>query len=154
MGSELATRSWPRRAFRVAVTCEALLAFGQAVSAGEFLAGHDSMLAFHRTGAVTTAVVALIVTAAALADRRLGRAPVWPVFVGAALFVAEAAQIMVGYYHVLAVHIPLGVSIISSLVLLVAWAWQPPTARQRGPAATPAASGAASLNSSATSAPT
>jgi heme A synthase len=112
------------------------------------------MLAFHRTGAVTTAVVALIVTAAALADRRLGRAPVWPVFVSAALFVAEAAQIMVGYYHVLAVHIPLGVSIISSLVLLVAWAWQPPTARQRRPAAaTPAASGAASLNSSATSAP-
>lgn len=119
------TRPWARWVFRVAVTCEALFAFAQAVLAGGFLAGHYQLLALHKENATVTGVAAVVMTLVAVAQWRPGRGPLGPVFVSAGLFAAEAAQIVLGYARVLAIHIPLGVSIIAAIVLLLVWAWRP-----------------------------
>jgi len=121
------TRPWARWVFRVAVTCEALFAFAQAVLAGGFLAGHYQLLALHKENATFTGVAAVVMTLVAVVQWRPGRGPLWPVFVSAALFAAEAVQIVLGYARVLIIHIPLGVSIIAAIVLLLVWAWKPIT---------------------------
>jgi hypothetical protein len=116
---------WARWVFRVAASVEVLLALGQPVLAGGFLSGHYSMLAMHAANATATGVTAIVMTGAGVLLWRPGRGPGWPALASAGLFVLEALQILLGYLKVLAVHIPLGVSIIASLVLLGVWAWRP-----------------------------
>lgn len=116
---------WARWVFRVAASVEVLLALGQPVLAGGFLSGHYSMLAMHQANASATGITAIVMTGAGVLLWRPGRGPGWPALASAALFGLEALQILLGYGKVLAVHIPLGVSIIACLVLLVVWAWRP-----------------------------
>jgi hypothetical protein len=116
---------WARWVFRVTASVEVLLALGQPVLAGGFLSGHYPMLAMHQANASATGITAIVMTAAGVLLWRPGRGPGWPALASAALFGLEALQIVLGYGKVLAVHIPLGVSIIAGLVLLVVWAWRP-----------------------------
>lgn len=109
------------------MTCEALFAFAQAVLAGGFLAGHYPLLALHQQNATFTGVTAVVMTLVAVLQWRPGRGPLWPVFACAGLFAAEATQIVLGYARVLAIHVPLGVSIVAAIVLLLVWAWKPIT---------------------------
>jgi hypothetical protein len=47
------------------------------------------------------------------------------------LFLADGFQIAAGYARQLELHIPLGVAIVVTSVLLAAWAWSPSAARPR-----------------------
>src|SRR4051794_7302935 len=116
---------WPRWVFRVVVSVEAALAVGQPVLAGGFLSGHYPMLAWHAANATATGLTAIAMIAAGVLLWRPGRGPLWPALASAALFGLEAVQIVLGYGRVLAVHLPLGVTIIACLALLLAWAWRP-----------------------------
>jgi hypothetical protein len=107
------------------VTCEAAFALGQAVLAGSFLSGHYGALDLHALGATLTGVTAIAQTVAALLLWRPGGGPLWPALASAALFAAEAGQIVMGYGRVLAVHVPLGVAIITATVLMLVRAWRP-----------------------------
>ncbi|MFF4121219.1 hypothetical protein ACFY0P_48585 [Streptomyces sp. NPDC001714] len=118
-------RPWPLAFFRVAVTCEAALALGQAVLAGSFLSGHYQALDLHAFNATATGLTAVAQIVAALLLWRLGGGPNWPFLVSIALFGAEAGQIAMGYARVLAVHVPLGVAIIACTFLMLVWAWRP-----------------------------
>jgi hypothetical protein len=120
---------WTRRLFRVAASCEALLAFGQAILIGGFLQGHYPLLEVHKANATLTGAAAMLTTVAAVLQWRPGRGPAWPIFACLVVVAAIVLQIILGYARTLAIHIPLGVSIITGDVLLVVWAWRPASRR-------------------------
>jgi len=118
-------RRWPIWLFRITTTGAAILAFDQAVFAGQFLSGTYPALRLHRDMANYTvaAIAASIITA--ILWRRAGAGPRWPLPAAVALFALTALQTFLGYRLVLAVHIPLGVTVILLLVALTAAAWRP-----------------------------
>jgi hypothetical protein len=118
-------RQWPIRLFRTAVTASAILAFNQAVFAGQFLSGTYPALRLHRDMAnYTVAAIAFSIVTAIL-WWRAGAGPRWPLAASVALFALTALQTFLGYRLVLAVHIPLGVTVIVLLVALTVAAWRP-----------------------------
>ncbi|TKA11226.1 hypothetical protein FCI23_12795 [Actinacidiphila oryziradicis] len=118
-------RRWARLLFRTVVTCEAVLALGQAVLAGSLLSGHYGALDLHAANATATGVTAIVQTITAVLLWRPGGGPGWPAVASASLFAAEGGQIVMGYGRVLAVHVPLGVIIIACTLLMLVWAWRP-----------------------------
>jgi hypothetical protein len=116
-------KRWPFWLFRIAITIAAILMFDQAIFAGQFLSGNYPALLSHRNGssAAVGAVVACIVTAAI--QRRVGKGPLWPLFASIGLFLIAGIQTSLGYQLVLAVHIPLGVTLIMLVTALAVWAW-------------------------------
>jgi hypothetical protein len=119
-------RPWALWLFRVVVSVEAVLAMGQAVLAGGFLAGHYGMLDLHAANAAATAVTAVVLTVVAVVMWRPGGGAGWPAVACGALFAVEGVQMGLGYGRVLLVHVPLGVSIIVCITLLLVWAWRTP----------------------------
>lgn len=111
--------------FRTTVTTEALLAFVQPVLIGGFLQGHYGSLQLHKENATFTGVAAMVMLLAAVLQWRPGRGPAWPVFASLTVVAAIVVQIIMGYARTLAVHVPLGVLIITGDVLLLAWVWKP-----------------------------
>jgi hypothetical protein len=116
---------WTYLPFRVIVTAAALLLFDQAVFAGQFLAGTFGSLQTHRENATVAGIVTLGAAVAAVPVRWPGKGPIWPVFACLGLFGLIALQIALGFARVLAVHVPLGVSIILLTTLLAIRAWRP-----------------------------
>jgi hypothetical protein len=131
---------WAYLPFRVVVTAAAVLLFDQAVFAGQFLAGTFGSLQTHRDNATVAGIVVLGAAVAAVPVRWLGKGPIWPIFACLGLFGLVALQIAVGFARILAVHVPLGVSIILLTTLLAIRAWRPfpapvnPSAGQRSDA--------------------
>ena len=94
------------------------------LNAGEFMSGRFEFLEFHMFGAWTAfGLVGFAVVGAGWARFRR-RYPLWLVGVTALLFVAIQVQEFVGEERVLSVHVPLGVSIIVTVILLTVWAWR------------------------------
>ncbi len=115
---------WMVRAFRVPITAAAVLLFNQSLQAGEFMSGKFEFLEFHRLGATVSEYLVLFALVGAGWARFRGRYPLWPAGTTAGLFVALQIQEWAGENRVLSVHIPLGVSIIVTVVLLTVWAWR------------------------------
>jgi hypothetical protein len=115
---------WTRWPLRVTSSLAALLLFNQAVFAGQFLAGTFPALQTHRDNATYAGIAVLLAAAAAALIRRPGGGPIWPVPAFLALFGLIALQIALGFLRLLAVHIPLGVTIILGGLLLAAWSWR------------------------------
>jgi hypothetical protein len=118
-------RRWPIWLFRMTITAAAILAFNQAVFAGQMLSGTYAALRLHRDMATYTVAVIAAAIVMAILWRRAGAGPRWAVPTAVALFVLTALQTFLGYRLVLAVHIPLGVTVIILLVALTAAAWRP-----------------------------
>ena len=116
---------WPWWLFRLVASAEVVAALAQPVLAGGFLSGHYGLLALHQANATITGLTAAAMSLVGLLVWRPGGGPWWPAAVSAGVFGAEAGQIVLGYSRVLAVHIPLGVAIITALVLLLVWVWRP-----------------------------
>ncbi|HEV3355455.1 MAG TPA: hypothetical protein VG247_01610 [Pseudonocardiaceae bacterium] len=112
---------WP---YRIVLSIAAVLLFDQAVFAGQFIAGGYSSLATHRENATYAGIALLVAALAAVPIRWPGRGPWWPVAATFGLFLLVAGQIVLGFTRVVAVHVPLGVTIIVLVALLVFWAWR------------------------------
>lgn len=112
---------WP---FRVMMTVAAVMLFDQAVFAGQFLAGSYPALHTHRENATFAGIAVLVAAASAVPIRWPGRGPWWPIVACVGLFGLIALQIVLGFAHLVALHIPLGVGIIVAAVALTAWAWR------------------------------
>lgn len=138
---------WTYLLFRAVVTAAAVLLFDQAVFAGQFLAGTFGSLHLHRENATVAGLVVLGVVVAAVLVRWPGNGPIWPIFACLGLFGLVALQIALGFARVLAVHVPLGVSVILLTTLLAIRAWRPyrpptgPAAAERAQADGPAVTG-------------
>jgi hypothetical protein len=116
---------WPLVAFRACITLAALLTFNQAVFAGQFLAGTYGSLHTHRENATAAGLTVVASGVSAVLVHRPGRGPWWPAVACLGLFGLIGLQIVLGFGRVLALHVPLGVTIILLTVLLAIWAWRP-----------------------------
>lgn len=105
---------------RLLMAVHVLIALAQAVSAGTFLDGDGSALRLHQlTGtSVITTISILQVVAAVLCWRRHQHSA-WLALGSAGLFMAEVAQIGLGFTDQLALHVPLGASILAAAVTLL-----------------------------------
>jgi Na+/proline symporter len=105
---------------RLLMAVHVLIALAQAVFAGTFLDGDSSALRMHQlTGtSVIVAISVLQVVVAVLCWRRHQHSA-WLALGSAGLFVAEVAQIGLGFTDQLALHVPLGASILAAAVTLL-----------------------------------
>jgi hypothetical protein len=115
---------WPWAALRICSTATAVLMFNQAVFAGQFLAGSFGALHTHRVNATAAGIAVLVTGVAAVLVRLRGGGPRWPAYACLGLFGLVAAQIAMGFARVLAIHVPLGVTIIALTLLLTGWSWR------------------------------
>lgn len=105
---------------RLLMAVHVLIALAQAVSAGTFLDGDAGALRLHQlTGtSVITAISVLQVVVGVLCWRRHQHSA-WLAVGSAGLFVSEMAQIGLGFTDQLALHVPLGASILAAAVTLL-----------------------------------
>jgi hypothetical protein len=112
-------------ALRVVAVLHALSFLLQPIMAGFFLSGQDTAIDTHATNAMILATLCLIMTVLAFPAWRRGLVP-RAVFTNAAgLLVAEAAQIMVGFSHIMWLHIPLGVIMMGGIASLMPLVMRP-----------------------------
>ena len=116
---------------RITISAFLLAVLTQPVLAGRYLTGDVDAIVVH--GLVGTFIVlgALIIFGVALAYSLAGRGTWWALPVSVLLVVVVGVQAAVGFIGLLEWHIPLGVVIVTSSVLLTAWAWSPLAARPR-----------------------
>ncbi|MEU6699585.1 hypothetical protein [Pseudonocardia sp. NPDC046786] len=120
--------------FRVWAVLHAVLVLAQVGLAGALLDAALGALAWHGGIGGSLILVAMVQTVLAVPAAWPGRMPGWPVAVSAVLVVADTAQVAVGHLGLLAVHVPLGVAIVVTQVVLAARALLPADrrdARQR-----------------------
>lgn len=118
-------RRWPMTVFRIVITGEAVLALAQAALAGSFLSGNYGALHLHDLNGMIIEGVGLLQIIAGVLLWRPGGGRAWPAWTSALLVVAEDSQIGLGHDRTLAVHVPLGVTIIACIALMLVWAWRP-----------------------------
>ncbi|MFG1920350.1 hypothetical protein [Cryptosporangium sp. NPDC048952] len=116
--------------FRLSLTVHALCVLAQPVFAGLYLDGSYDAIGVHSLNGSILPASGMVVGAAALAFWIAGGAG-WPLLAYAVLWLAEGFQIGMGYARVLAVHIPLGVTIVVLTVWLTIWVWLPRAAVRR-----------------------
>ncbi|MEJ2867722.1 hypothetical protein WCD74_08105 [Actinomycetospora sp. OC33-EN08] len=114
--------------FRVIAPVHALLVVGQALLAGALLDAVDGATAWHGGVGGVLILVGMVQAVAAVPAVRPGGMPAWVLVVALLLPVAETAQVSVGYFGHLAVHVPLGIAILGAQLAL-AWAAAHPRVR-------------------------
>lgn len=107
----------------VVFTLHTVLVVAQPFFAGAFLNGSlEAMKLGHAPNADAIAFTALLlVVPAAILFWRPGHGRGWIAIAAPLLFLGEGAQIALGYAHQLAVHIPLGVAIVGTVVAIEVW---------------------------------
>lgn len=113
-----------RWALRAVITLHALDVFAQPVLAGRFLAGDYDTLALHSTNAIIVGIIGYVQIVAAILYWWPAGGAGWPVLAAFGVSAAETVQIILGFERVVGVHVPLGVAIISTMVVLLVWVWR------------------------------
>ena len=117
---------------RAVALAHAALVLAQAVFAGRYLSGDAAGLRLHERNAELIVMLAFVQLVLAVLVWRPGRGPAWPALASLALWLAEVAQMSLGYGRVLGVHVPLGVAIFGLTVVLAIGTWRlPMTGRER-----------------------
>lgn len=120
------------RLFVVATAAMALMVLMQAATAGQLLSGNAMGLTLHREAVFVIIIwVALAELLAAVLVVRPGRGSPWALALALLNVVAVTVQIYAGFTNQLALHVPLGVSILALNVLIAVNA--PALARHRRP---------------------
>lgn len=121
---------WPVRMLMVTATAMTLLVLVQAVSAGHLLSGNVTARVVHRDMVFAVITwVALTQLLAAVLIVWPGRGRAWPLLLAVVNVAAITMQIEAGFTHRLALHVPLGVSILVLNLLMALTA--PALARRR-----------------------
>jgi len=116
------------------IVVHTIVAAAQPVLAGSYFEGNVDAITTHGSIGSLLPLLSMIQFGAAVLFWRPGHGPWWPVVATAGVFLAEGLQIGLGFSRALAIHIPLGVAIVSALVVLSIWAlrWRPtPSASRR-----------------------
>ncbi|HEY7813892.1 MAG TPA: hypothetical protein VIC62_11680 [Nakamurella sp.] len=124
-------RRWPWSVLRVVTVLTTLSAFTQAVLAGGVVAGRIEALPLHSTNGLLLGVGTLALLLALVLAWRPGGGPVWTPLAGLLLTVATVVQLGLGFSRSLAVHVPLGTTVIIAQVMLLVWVWHRPLPAQR-----------------------
>ncbi|MFC0111230.1 hypothetical protein [Kibdelosporangium aridum] len=108
---------------RVLVSAHAVAIIGQPVFAGGYLGGDYDMLWLHRWGADAVSFLAYAQVVAALV-LWLKRGPRWVFGVSLLIAAGETAQYFAGLAGALDLHIPLGVALVTGMVLTTIGIWR------------------------------
>jgi hypothetical protein len=119
-------RRWPWLVLRVVTVLTTLSAFTQAVLAGGVVAGRIEALPLHSTNGLLLALGTLVLLVALVLAWRPGGGPAWTLLAGLLLTFATVVQLGLGFSRALAVHVPLGTTVIIAQVMLLVWVWQRP----------------------------
>ena len=106
-------------ALRVVAVLHALSFLLQPIMAGFFLSGQDEAIDMHATNAMILLTLCLVLTALAFPAWRRGQVPRAVFTTAAGLLVAEIMQAIVGFSHIMWLHIPLGVIMMGGLATLM-----------------------------------
>ncbi|MEU3625416.1 hypothetical protein BS329_30920 [Amycolatopsis coloradensis] len=109
---------------RVLVSAHAVAIIGQPVFAGGYLGGDYDMLWLHRWGADAVSYLAYAQILAALV-LWLVRGPRWLFWISLLLAAGETAQYLAGMAGALDLHVPLGVALVTGVVLTTIAVWRP-----------------------------
>lgn len=99
--------------------------FGQAVFAGQFMAGTYAALRMHQIGATVTDVVLFLAVVVAALLRWRAKGAIWPFLAALALLLANQVQNGAGAARLLSVHVPLGVIMVSGAFVVAIWSSLP-----------------------------
>ena len=122
---------WPWWLLRVVTVLATLSAFTQAVLAGGVVAGRIEALPLHSANGLLLALGNVVLLVALVLAWRPGGGPAWTVFAGLLLAFATMVQLGLGFSRSLAIHVPLGTTVIIAVFLLLVWAWQRPLPDRR-----------------------
>jgi hypothetical protein len=104
----------------------------QPVLAGAYLDGSAGAVRVHEPIGLGVAFLCLgQLLIATIYWRAGGRG--WPVLLTLAILAAEVVQIAMGYRHDLALHIPLGVTLVGSTIAFAVWTCRPAARTRRTP---------------------
>ena len=103
------------------------LAFGQSVLAGMYLSGSLDAMELHGAIGSSLTVVVMLQGLVSLLFFFPGGGPIWPFLAAVVLFFVDGLQVGMGYARTLGLHVPLGVAIILTTVLMFVWSlrWKP-----------------------------
>ena len=124
-------RRWPWWLLRVVTVLATLSAFTQAVLAGGVVAGRIEALPLHSANGLLLALGTLVLLVALVLAWRPGGGPAWTLVAGLLLAFATVVQLGLGFSRSLAVHVPLGTTVILAVVMLLVWVWQRPLPERR-----------------------
>lgn len=108
--------------FRAIIGLLALAILFQATSMGIYLAGYDSFLALHRTGAMMVGVLALAQLVVAILYVVRDKGDRMPLRFSIGMFVVVLIQMALGFAHNTAFHVPLGVLMFGGMIRMLLWA--------------------------------
>jgi hypothetical protein len=127
------TKRWTAWLVRLLLTVHGAMVVAQPVLIGRYLDGDFDWLSAHRLNGSLLPAIAMLCVGATLAHWLIGRGQLWLVVATVLLIPIEGLQLGAGYAHNLAVHIPLGTSIVALALFLAAWSWTPRLRRARAP---------------------
>jgi hypothetical protein len=103
----------------------------QPVMAGMYLNGEVDAMNVHSPIGSTLWMITMLQVVVAGLYWRPGGGRLWPALATVVLFFAEFTQMTLGHTRTLAVHVPLGVSIVTGVVLFTVWSFTPAARRPR-----------------------
>ncbi|HEY0450341.1 hypothetical protein [Actinophytocola sp.] len=116
---------------RVLAVLHALSVLAQPTFAGLYLSGDVDALGLHSLNSNLVAVLGLCQLVAAIVFGWRGRGRWWPLYASIAVLLAETLQTELGYVRMIAIHVPLGVSVVAGQILLTVWLFRADAARGR-----------------------
>jgi hypothetical protein len=118
---------------RVLAVLHAAGAVVQPMLAGVYLGGDVDAMAVHEINAHVVSGLGFFQLIAAIVFVWRGRGRFWPLWASLAIVLTVQAQVGLGYEGVVAVHVPLGVSITSMQILLTVWLFRAAARTPRRP---------------------
>jgi hypothetical protein len=109
--------------FRLVASAAAAAMLMQAVLAGLALSGRPAALNAHMFNGAAVFVLSAAEVVIAILLRRAKDLPRWALVASAVLLLGQILQMLSGRFHLLSVHIPLGVGLFGLMMVLAYWAW-------------------------------
>lgn len=106
---------------RVLAVLHTAAAIGQPMLAGVYLGGNVDAMAVHELNAHIVTGLGFFQLVAAIVFVWRGRGRFWPLWASLAIVMAVQVQVGLGFEGEVAVHVPLGVSVIALQLLLTVW---------------------------------
>lgn len=109
------------RTYRVVASLNLLIVVAQFVSAGLMLEGNDSAMSIHGFTAALIVLVTLLQTAVSMRLRAKCGAPFGLIGTNLGLLAGEGIEGVCGYFHILAIHVPLAAAILAGVHRQFLW---------------------------------
>lgn len=111
----------PLKRLRVILAVNLLAIFVQFIIAGLMLGGNTIALKLHGLMGPLLILVTLVQMLLVIAMKRKGICPTWLVGATTGIIVAEVIEAIFGHFHILGIHVPLGLAIFGGVMRQLFW---------------------------------